>query len=183
MVYIPSISEFLDAGTILEKAGIGADMTVADFGCGSSGYFSIEAAKRVGKNGTIYAVDILKPTLEAVQSKARLIGLKNVKTVWANLEKYNSTKIPDYTVDVVLIKNMLWQSRNHAEVIKEAERILKPGGKILVVEWKKNASPVGPPIAHRVDRSEVEKLALQFNWKEVKYLDLGTYYYGLIFSK
>jgi len=183
MTYIPSVSEFLDAGNVLDKAGVEADMTVADFGCGSSAYFAIEAAKRVGKNGTVYAIDVLKHTLNSVQSKVRVIGIKNIKTVWADLERYGATKIPDHTVDIVLIKNMLWQSRNHIEVMREAERILKAKGKIMVVEWKKVASTIGPPPALRVGRDEVEKLALQFHWQEVKYLDLGNYYYGVLFTK
>ena len=80
------MSSVFNPGEILEKIGVEAGITAADFGCGS-GYFVLELAKRTGNKGKVFAIDVVPQALESVRSLAKMRGLFNVETRWANLEK------------------------------------------------------------------------------------------------
>ncbi len=86
-------------------------MSVGDLGCGNLGYFSVPAAKIVGQNGVVYAVDILKSVLQSVENIARQEGLDNIKTVWSNLEVVGATKITPASLDLIMVVNMLFLGR------------------------------------------------------------------------
>ncbi|MCX6743134.1 MAG: hypothetical protein NT116_02750, partial [Candidatus Parcubacteria bacterium] len=72
-------TQFLKPQEVLAKVPLTEGMKVADLGCGNLGYFVIPAAKLIGKEGIAYAVDILKPVLEGVRSRAKLEGITNLE--------------------------------------------------------------------------------------------------------
>lgn len=173
----------LDPYYILEEIGLGSGMKIADFGCGAAGHFVIPAGKIIGKNGTSYAVDLLKSVLSAVKSRARFEGVDNVEAVWSNLEIYGATKIKEGSLDFVLLANTLFQIKKNEEVFKEAIRLLKSGGKTAVVEWKMIDAPLGPPMEKRLSKDYIRGLAKKYNLEEVKDFKAGPYHYGLVFKK
>lgn len=175
--------QFLTPKEIIDKAGLIEGMKVADFGCGNLGYFIIPAAKIIGKTGTAYAVDILKTVLESVRSRAKLEGLTNLETVWANLEDPVSIKISAGSLDVVFLKNVLFQNKKHKEIIAAAVKLLKKGGKLLIVDWKKIGIPFGPPVEIRVDKENIKALANALNLKLIEETEFGEYFWGLIYEK
>ena len=81
----------LDVGLILTKSGLEQGMAVADFGCGTTGHFVFPAADIVGRHGIVYAVDIMKVALEAIQRRVRKENRTNIITVWSNLEIFGAT--------------------------------------------------------------------------------------------
>src|SRR5690606_32327337 len=83
-------------------------MTIADFGCGS-GYYTLKVATRMHPDSRLYAVDIQKSLLERLQNEAAAKGLHNVYTVWSDLENVGATKIPEASVNVGIIANILFQ--------------------------------------------------------------------------
>lgn len=176
-------AQFLNPKEIIAKVGLIEGMKVADFGCGNLGFFIIPAAKVVGKTGTAYAVDILKTALESVRGKAKLEGLTNLETVWANLEDPASIKIPVNTLDVIFLKNVLFQNKKHKEMIAGAVKFLKKGGKLLIVDWKKIGIPFGPPVDIRVDKENIKAAASALNLKLVEETEFGEYFWGLIYEK
>ncbi|HLD31120.1 MAG TPA: methyltransferase domain-containing protein [Patescibacteria group bacterium] len=176
-------NSLLDPYYILEEIGLGAGMRIADFGCGAAGHFVIPAGKIIGKNGVSYAVDLLKPVLSAVKSRARFEGINNVEAVWSNLEIYGATKIKEGSLDFVLLANTLFQIKKNEEMFKEAIRLVKNNGKIAVVEWKLIVSPLGPPAEKRLSKDFVRGLAKKYGLEEVKEFKAGPYHYGLVFEK
>src|SRR3989344_8675031 len=78
-------NRFLSPRHIIEQSGIGAGMQVADFGCGQ-GDFSLAAAKIVGPDGKVHAIDIQDSALSSMRSKARIEGMLNVDCVKGNVE-------------------------------------------------------------------------------------------------
>lgn len=173
----------LDPYVIFEQIGLGVGAKMADLGCGAAGHFVIPAAKIVGEKGAVYAVDLLKSVLEAVKSRARLEGVDNVETVWSNLEIYGATDIGEGSLDLVLLANTLFQIPKREEVFREAVRLAKKGGKIVVVEWGLLAAPLGPPLDRRLNKDAVRELARASGLTEVKEFKAGPYHYGLVFSK
>ncbi|MEK7653155.1 MAG: methyltransferase domain-containing protein [Patescibacteria group bacterium] len=168
---------------VFKKIGLDKGMSVGDLGCGNLGYFAVRAAKIVGKGGAVYAVDILKSALQAVENIARQESLENLKTVWSNLELVGATRIPESNLDVAFIHNVLFQSDRDGEVLKETFRLLKSGGKLMVIDWKKTDSPFGPPLADKISADEVKSHAQNAGFKLAEEFAAGPYHYGLIFVK
>lgn len=173
----------LDARSLLEEAGLEEKMKIADLGCGSRGYFAIQAAKLIGEDGLVYAVDIVKSALQNVKNTANLFGITNLKIVWANLEIHGATKIPDESIDLAMLNNILFQNEKIDEIIKETFRILKKGGKLLITEWKKTKAPLGPPLENRLSVEEAKSYAEKAGLLFQKELEAGPYHYALIFIK
>jgi len=173
----------IDANALLEKVGVEEKMKVADLGCGSSGHFVFPAAVMVGKNGIVYAVDILRTALETINKRAHAENLANIKTIWSNLEIFGATKIEAGSLDIGLLINTLYQSHKRAEIIRESVRLLKKDGKLVIVEWKNIATPFGPPAEERVKKELVDNGAKKLGLKPELEFEAGQYHYGLIYTK
>lgn len=168
---------------VFGKIGLEPGMSVGDLGCGNLGYFALASAKKVGKNGKVYAVDILKSALESVENRIRQEGLENIKTVWSNLEIYGATKIQEASLDIAFIHNVLFHAEEGSSMIKEATRLLKTGGKLMIIDWLRISSPFGPPLTDRPLPDEIKKLALGAGLQQVDEFSAGPYHFGLIFVK
>lgn len=164
--------------------GVGPQMTVADFGCGS-GHYVIEAARRVGKSGKVYAIDIQQDMLSFVRSQAGLEHLNNIETIWADLEMPDATRLRENSVDIIIVSNILFQAENKEQVAKEAFRILKPEGKAAVIEWdiEKQPANFGPAMASRISPSDAKSLFENMGFILEKEFNPGENHYGLIFKK
>jgi ubiquinone/menaquinone biosynthesis C-methylase UbiE len=180
---IPTTSILLDAEALLLKAGVHAGSVVADLGCGTTGHFVIPAARLVGSSGKVYAVDILKSVLAAVESRAKLEGATVIETLWGNCEVPRGVRLPDATTDFTLVVNNMYQTKARTTFLAEASRITKPGGKVVVVDWKTVASPLGPPAESRVSSEAVKLDALAVDLKLLEAWEPGQYFWGLIFAK
>ncbi|NUM25782.1 MAG: methyltransferase domain-containing protein [Candidatus Buchananbacteria bacterium] len=183
MVYISGGNELLDPTEILARLGVKRGSRLADLGCGGAGHFIIPAAQIVGSNTTVYAVDIMKSVLRSVTSKAAIEGVNNIKPIWSNLEVFNATKIPDQSLDFSLLINILFQSKDDESIIREAVRLLKPGGKLLVIDWNNVPSTIGPAVDDRISPDEVKKICARLKLTLTDEFDAGNYHFGLIFTK
>lgn len=174
------MSSILNPAGLIEKLDLRPAMTVADFGCGS-GYFVVEIAKAVGDKGRVYAVDVLPTALESVRSLAKMRGLMNIETRWANLEK-TSTLDKD-SCDFIFLSNILFQVENKywAGIFEEINRVLKPTGQALIIDWKSD-SHLGPPKNQRVPGEKIKDLAAR-HLKFIKNIDVGDDHWGLLFRK
>ena len=177
-------NELLDAPAILtEQLGLETAKVVADLGCGGAAFFTLAAAKIVGDQGQVYAVDILKTVLSSADSKAKLHNLYNIKTVWSNIEVLGATIIPEGSVDYAFLVNTLFQSKQHEAIFQEAIRLLKPQGKILVIDWDKEVQGIGPAAEDRVDPELIRQIARDQGLSEIKNFRAGQYHFGMVFSK
>jgi len=172
---------FVDPKEIIKKAGIKKGDKVADFGCGP-GYFSIPIAKTIGENGEVYAFDVLPSAIEALESQARLNGIDNISIQRVNLEKYESSGLENDSMNWVILKDILFQNKDKETILKEAYRVLKKGGKVLIMEWNKNLS-VGPDEKLRVDHLVLSELIMNVDFIFEKQSDAGDYHYTVIATK
>lgn len=176
--------ELLDAREILEDhAKLGYGDKVGALGCGPKAYFTFQAARIVGDRGTVYAVDILKDVLSSVESHAKTEGFANVKTIWSNLETYGATNIPEGSLDLAMLINVLFESTDISKMLKEAVRLLKPDGKILIIDWKNIGVPFGPKIDRRVNQSQIKEYLEVFGLKLQEEFEAGKYHFGMIYKK
>lgn len=180
----PGGSGLLDPEYILDiELGLFPGATVADLGCGGAAYFTLQAARIVGDEGVVYAVDVLKEILSNVEVRAKIAGLTNVRTLWSNIEKYGATKINDSKMDFSFLVSVLFQNTDHGSIIKEAARITKTGGKILVIDWKEGRFPMGPEPQHKVAPDRVRELSESVGLKEKKTFSAGQFHYGIVLEK
>jgi len=95
--------------------------------------------------------------------KPKILGIDNIKTIWSNLEKYQATKINNDAVDYALLINVLFQNNNHLNILKEAVRITRRGGKILIVDWNEGRFQIGPRPEDKLGISEIMAIAATLN--------------------
>ena len=176
-------TELLRPQQLFSELGLRENMKVADLGCGAIGLFVFAAARMIGDKGMVYAVDILPSVVERIRGAASSEGLHTIVAVWSNIEIYGATKIPAGSLDAAFLINTLFQSKKHEEMLREACRLIKPGGRLLVVDWKKTFAPLGPPVAMRVEAEVIVALAQKAGLGLDHAFDPGKYHFGLIFSK
>ena len=173
---------FVDPDNVLEQLAIKKGDSVADLGCGS-GYYSFAAAKLVEEEGKVYAVDIQKTVLSALQSKIKLQGVRNIKAIWADIEIPGSTKIKDSSIDLVLLASIFYQIKEHKQVLAEAKRIVKDNSKIVVIDWSEANVPIGPTAKLRVAKDNMLQHAEAVGLKLQREIEIDNYHYGLVFEK
>lgn len=173
----------IDPRKILQFCSIKPGMVLADLGCGPNGYFTIPMAKMIGPGSKVYAIDIIKTSLESLKSKADLIGLSNIITIWSNLEKVGAANVPRGTIDMCFIVNTLYQSDQHREILIETASLLKPSGKIVIIDWDKITGGGGPLEHQRVSKEDLIKLASELSLKPIKEFMASKYHFGLILDK
>lgn len=171
----------MDVDSIIASLIVVSGHHVADLGCGS-GFFTLALAKAVGPEGTVIAVDVMSEPLQSVAGRAQALGLENVKTVRADLEVLGGTKIPDASQDLALIKNVLFQSTKQDAIIREAARILKNGGRLAIIDWKKGTG-LGPPDDLRPDESAVQRMAQEAGLRSDRQIPVGAAHFGWVFIK
>lgn len=176
-------TNFLDPGKTLFATGLSSGMKVADLGAGA-GFYAIAASKILGPQGEVYVVDILESALSRLQSEARAKGLRNIKTLRCDLEAPDACmNIPKGEVDLVIMANVLHQIKNKNNLFIEAYKLLKTGGKLLVIDWNSTASPIGPEHGSRVSEEEMKKLGEAAAMRFIGEVKTDKYHYGLVFVK
>lgn len=182
MANIPEAGAFLDTRRIVSSLGGLAGLHVADLGCGA-GFFTIDLARAVGKEGVVSAVDIMEEPLQSVQARAGAAGLENVRTIRADLEVLGGTKIEQGSQDLVLLANVLFQSQKKEAILAEAVRMLRSGGRLLVIDWEKGAGGFGPPESLRTDTATLQAIVVGAGVRFEQSIDAGAFYYALLFIK
>jgi arsenite methyltransferase len=118
---------------ILETIALQPGQTIADIGAGG-GYFSLRFADAVGRNGMVYAIDTNPEFLEFITNTSTEKGLSNIKTVLAAEDKLI---LPKKSLDVIFLRNVYHHLQNRVEYFRNLKEFLKPGGKIVIIEYKR----------------------------------------------
>ncbi len=170
---------FSDPATNLAKLGLTDGMKVVDLGAGS-GFYTFEAARSVGGSGIVYSVEVQKDLLDRIRSTGATQGLRNIEVVWGNAEKIGGTKLREAIADRVIASNVLFQIEKPDDFVIEIKRILKPGGKVLVVDWS-DLSPLSPK--QIVAESQAKALFEKAGFKVELSFAAGDHHYGLVFVR
>jgi ubiquinone/menaquinone biosynthesis C-methylase UbiE len=175
-------SAFLNPAKVLRAAMVHEGMKIADFNAGA-GFFTRAAAREVGPGGVVWAVDINKEMLPRIQNLAIGEGLRNVEVMHGDICHIGGTRLPESTFDVVLICNALFAAECRGCVAQEAARILKTGGKAVLVDWAGSFGGLGPHEEHVVSEAEARDLFEQAGFGGGEELPAGAYHWGCILKK
>ena len=178
--------DLVDLELLFGMMGLKDSTVFLDLGCGRGNYL-FAAAERIGPSGRLYGVDIWADAVAAVREKARDRGYSNVQGILADVTR--SVPLPDRSVDICLMATVLHDFKRRAtaggaeEALKEAERLLKPGGILVVIEFKKIEGPPGPPAAIRLAPAEVEMMGRASGFVLLGLSDLGPFIYVIVLVK
>lgn len=175
------MSKFINPESIVAQLELAKGKAVADFGCGA-GFYSVAAARAVGPEGLVYSVDILPERLAATQSTAQHAGLKNVQVLLADLEQ-PIRDVDAVSCDAVIASNILHLTEKRDMVLRNAFYVLKTGGQLLVVEWKKGYSVFGPSQRTRLKREDIVAGAQQCGFRLDQELESDHSHMALVFVK
>lgn len=173
----------LDPYRVFDKITLTAGRRVADLGCGRTGHFVFPAARTVGDTGVVYAVDIMKDVLENIKSRVRSEGYDNVQVIWSDIEKIGKLPIPEKSLDACFFVNVMFLLKAKTEALKEAARLLKDDGRLVVVDWLKKIGPLGPDANLMVAPEAMESAAAAVGLKKTERINFDDHHYCLIFKK
>ena len=171
--------QFSNPEQILQNFGVSPGSVVVDFGVGS-GFYSMAAARMVGSEGRVYAVDVQHSLLERLKEAALGEGIAHLDTVWGDIEKYGGTRLRDGTADVVICANILFQLENRRAGLDEAKRLLRPNGRMLVVDWNGSHFGMGPSPDRVITQDDAEKLLKEASMTIDSVIDAGEQHWGLV---
>jgi ubiquinone/menaquinone biosynthesis C-methylase UbiE len=157
----------------LEGIGLRSGMTFIDIGCGY-GFFTIPAAQIVGEKGKVYAVDIDAPAIDQLKREAAEKGLKNIR---ADVGVAEETVFCNECADIVFYSIVLHDFRDPAKVLRNANRMLKPSGKLVNLDWKKKSTVFGPPLQIRFSDEQAANLIKQAGFTIESVKDTGSDFY------
>ena len=166
----------LRPGALLRKLGLMPGDTLADIGCGP-GFFALPAAEIVGRHGVVLAADIQGDMLAALRSRVQEHELTNVRMV-----KTSETEIPlpDACADMALVAFTLHEVEQRAKFLHRVRRLLKPEGRMVVIEWEKRDDDMGPPESARISPDEVLKDAEAAGLRSMDQQTLNEHHYLLV---
>lgn len=173
---------FVDPKRIVAQLDVDPGMIAVDLGTGT-GHYALALAGQVGVTGSVIAVDIQKDLLKELMSRATDQSLPNIIPLVADIEQERGTKLEEETADLVVIANALFQVEDSYAFLKEAARILKLGGKLLVVDWRESFGGIGPNEKFIISEDALVETTEELGLKLNKKLEAGEYHYALVFQK
>ncbi|MGE5831856.1 MAG: class I SAM-dependent methyltransferase [Methanomicrobiales archaeon] len=176
MVDDPDRKQWQDPEEILSSVGLAAGMVFVDLGCGE-GYFTIPAARKVGPGGRVYAIDINPGAIGALRARAEEEGLGNIRSQVGEAE---TTPVCEGCADLVFFGIDLHDFRDPVAVLKNAGRMLAPGGRIADLDWKDEPMPLGPPLSIRFSVAKARSLIESAGFRVLSVRDTGPYHYLIL---
>jgi ubiquinone/menaquinone biosynthesis C-methylase UbiE len=165
---------FENPDAILSEVGVDSGQVVADIGCGT-GFFTLPLAKLVGKQGKVYALDTHPTMIKELRKRTK--NLKQVKPIHSQENRF---PLEDGSLDFALLVNMIHELENWRLFLKEVRRILKPEGKICVVDWKKKKMVMGPPLKIRLTKKRIREMLRQSGYGQIKSLSPLPFHNGFV---
>jgi ubiquinone/menaquinone biosynthesis C-methylase UbiE len=126
---------------------------VADIGVGS-GYIARRIAKRIGEKGTVYGVDIQPEMLEVLKKRMAMFRINNVKGV---LGEEKDPKLPPESCDSIIMVDVYHEFDHPYEMVSAMIKGLKPGGRIVFVEYRGEDPSVPIKTVHKMTEEQVKK--------------------------
>lgn len=164
-----------DPEAILAGIGLKPGWTFIDVGCGG-GFFTLPAVRIIGEKGKVYGVDTSARSIASLKELADREGLKNLDLTVGKAEE---TIVCECCADIVFFGMALHDFQDAARVLANARRMVKPAGRLVNLDWKKESN-MGPPVHIRFSEATASQLieVAGFTIETVK--DSGLHHYIII---
>lgn len=174
--------DLIDSDILKDVLPVKPGSVVLDLACGK-GVYSIFLSEIVGDAGLIYAVDLWEEGLQLLDKEIEEENITNILPMLDDATK--EIEIDDYSVDVCLMATVLHdfeEMDKSGAVLEQVKTILKPGGHLAIIEFKKIDGPPGPPKKIRLDEHATEKMVTDYGFRTVRTVDIGDYNYLIMFQ-
>jgi ubiquinone/menaquinone biosynthesis C-methylase UbiE len=174
--------DLIDPDALWAELNLAPETIFLDLGCGTGNY-TLAVAAMIGPTGMVYAVDLWDEGIAALKERLAKEGVTNLKALVAPA---GQVPVADHRVDVALMATVLHdlvEAGTGAGALTELARVLKPGGRLAIVEFAKIDGPPGPPRHIRLNPEEVENLVAPYGFRRQKTVKLGPYNYLITFLK
>jgi len=175
-------SPFLDPARIMRAAKIHEGMKVADFGS-SAGFFTRAAAHAVGRGGEVWAIDHNPDLLKRTKALAAAEGQDNVELVVGSVEHRDGSHLPDGAMDAVIAANVASSAKQKESLVEEIWRVLKSGGRAVIVDWKGSFGGMGPGTSDVLAENAARELFEKGGFTFVETIPAGGYHWGFVVRK
>jgi SAM-dependent methyltransferase len=149
----PEREEEEQSDQMVEKLGIKPGTAVADIGAGT-GYFSRRLAKLVGPTGKVMAVDIQPEMLDMLTNRMAGLGFSNVVPILGTI---TDPRLPAQSVDLALMVDVYHEFSFPYEMMTAICKSLKPDGRVIFVEFRKEDPKVPVKLVHKMTEAQVKK--------------------------
>jgi ubiquinone/menaquinone biosynthesis C-methylase UbiE len=173
----------IDTAKFFHELDLKKGITFLDVACGWGAY-SLATSDIVGKKGQVYAVDLWEEGIISLKKDAASKDIQNIASFVSDASQ--SIPIENDSVDVCLMATVLHDfvgDQVDRGVMKEIVRVLKPGGILAIVEYKKTDGPPGPPKPVRLSPQEVDNLVSAYSFKQKRFTEIGADHYLQIFKR
>lgn len=175
--------DLIDANKLFGELNLSEGMALLDAGCGI-GRYSLVAARYLVDQGRVFALDLWKEGLNHLKGAIIAREIPNVLPVIADIGQGIPLKCNE--VDVCLSANVFHglvpQGKGKGS-LREIARVLKPGGSLAIIEFKKIAGPPGPPFNIRIGVSELSAMVAPHGFRQTKVVDIGPYNYLTLYQR
>lgn len=175
----PQREAMMPIGTVLAHVNATVGGKIADVGAGL-GWLTFPLAVAVGASGRVLAIDPSRDGVQAIQQQAQQEGLGQIDALVASAEE---TGLPDDHLDCLVWHTMYHDIDDRPKALAEMYRILKPGGRWVIVDWEKRPMDSGPPLHVRMAVDEVEQEVSQVGFRIVESWSAGPVTWGLTVEK
>jgi ubiquinone/menaquinone biosynthesis C-methylase UbiE len=162
-----------DPEEILSGIGLKEGDTFLDMGCGD-GFFTLPAARIVGPGGLVHGLDPDSVALDELREKASREDLGNIRLQVGRAEEL---VLCDGCADVVFFGIDLHDFQDQQAVLANALKMLKPTGLLVDLDWKKEPTPIGPPLQIRFSPRQASVMIQDAGFTVVSVEDSGTWHY------
>lgn len=179
------MNTFSDPRAIVTQLDITSGQQVADLGAGSGAY-SLALAEKFKTRGAaidIFAVEVQKRMVERLGSEAEQRAITTIHPIWGDIEEEKGTKLRHESIDWVFIMNTLFIVEHRKGLLREAHRILKSGGRLVVVDWSESFGGIGPKEDQVIKESTAKLLVEEAGFIFEHSVDVGEHHYGFIARK
>ncbi len=173
---------FMEPARMLEACNLQVTDNVADFGAGSG--FMARAIANIATQGNVFAIEINRDMVARITHDIQEKQIKNIQPLWGDIEISGGSKLGNDSVDMVVLSNILFQLDDKVGCIKEATRVLKPGGRVLIVDWTESFGGLGPAPHHVFEKKMAEDLLIKSGFIKLSdNLPAGEHHYAILFKK
>jgi predicted methyltransferase len=180
----PDREQWQKPDQIMDALGVAEGSVVAELGA-AGGWFALRLARRVGPNGLVYAEDIQRPMLDAINRRMQNENVSNVKTV---LGTPSDPRLPA-GIDAALISDAFHEMDDPADrsvivtLLRNVGQALKPHGRLGIVDWTPGGGGPGPAANQRADPDVIVRAARAAGLQLVSREDFQPFVYLLVFSR
>jgi len=157
----------------LDALALAPEDVFVDLGCGP-GYFLLPAAGRVK---IAWGLDISREMLDAVRRRAAEESIENIRLAETGED---TLPLESDCAAAVLVADVFHELNKPERILAEIRRVLKPGGRLMIIDWQRRETPAGPPVDHRISAERVKELLSMGGFADIHVAELYEQHYAVL---